>query len=112
MRHTRSSLLSMVLCVICGTTGLSEVGPAVERFFVLWNKEDIARIRKKIESEAWARSAYEKLTNKPERCEQAFSNLFRHAIMVGRDNKVGELLKKGWNLKYNFAIMPFLSPVT
>jgi hypothetical protein len=85
MQHTRSSLFSMVLCVICGTMILSNSARAVERPFILWDKKDIASIRKKIESEAWARTAYEKLVNSPERSEQAFSNLFQHAIMGDKE---------------------------
>jgi hypothetical protein len=53
--------------------------------FILWNKEDIVAIRKKIETEAWVKAAYEKLVNEPERHEKAFSNLFQHAIMGDKE---------------------------
>jgi len=59
----------------------TEAGWAVERPFILWDKNDIATIRKKIGTEAWAKAAYEKLVNEPERHEQAFSNQYQHAIM-------------------------------
>jgi len=71
----------MVLFVIVGTMLLSGTGRAMERPFILWDKKEIAAIRNKIETRAWAKAAYEKLVNEPERHEQAFSNLFQHAIM-------------------------------
>ena len=92
MQHRRSGLLSMVVFVIVGTMFLSGPVHAVERPFILWDKKDIAGIRKKIETEAWAKRAYEKLVNEPERHEQAFSNLFQHAIMG--DEKAAEKDKK------------------
>ncbi len=69
----------MVLFVIVCTMLLSSSGQAVERPFILWDQKDIAAIRKKIETEAWAKAAYEKLVNNPERHEKTFCNLLRHA---------------------------------
>ncbi len=34
---------------------------AAERPFVLWRKDDIAGIRERIETQGWAKAAYEKL---------------------------------------------------
>jgi len=92
MQRTKSELLSIVIFVIVITMLLVETVRAVERPFILWDKKDIAAIRKKIETEAWAKSAYDKLVNEPERHEQAFSNLFQHAIMS--DKKAAEKDKK------------------
>ncbi len=85
MKHTKSGLLSMVVFVVIGTMILPAPLHAVERPFILWDKKDIASIRKKIETEAWAKAAYEKLVNNPERHEQAFSNLLQHAIMGDKE---------------------------
>ena len=82
MQRTKSALL---LCVIVGTMLLSSAGWAMERPFILWNKKDIASIRKKIETEAWAKAACEKLLNNPERHERSFSNLFGHAVMGDKE---------------------------
>jgi hypothetical protein len=61
------------------------MGWALERPFILWDKNDIAAIRKKIETQDWAKAACAKLVNNPERHEKAFSNLFRHAIMGDKE---------------------------
>jgi hypothetical protein len=79
------SLFSALVCAVGGTIFLSGPTRTVERPFILWDKKDIAAIRKKIETEAWAKAAYEKLVNNPERHEQAFSNLFQHAIMGDKE---------------------------
>ncbi len=87
-----SARFSTLLRVIVGMMVLSGPLRAVERPFILLDKKDIAAIRKKIESEAWAKAAYEKLVSEPERHEQDFSNLFQHAIMG--DKKAVEKDKK------------------
>ena len=81
MQRARSGYLWTFLFLIAVTMPFTEAGLTVERPFILWDKKDIAVIRKKIETEAWAKTAYEKLINEPERHEKAFSNLFHHAIM-------------------------------
>jgi len=85
MQRTRSGVLSAFVCVITGSMFLYGTAWAMERPFILWDKKDIAAIRKKIETEAWAKAAYEKLVNEPERHEEAFSNLFQHAIMGDKE---------------------------
>jgi hypothetical protein len=67
-------------------------GVPIERPFILWNKEDIAATRKKIETETWAKAACEKLLNNPPRHEGSFSNLFRHAVM--NDKEAAQIDKK------------------
>ena len=89
MQRTKSALL---LCIIVGTMLLSSAGWAMERPFILWNKGDIATIRKKIETEAWAKAACEKLLKNPERHESSFSNLFGHAVMG--EKEAAELVDK------------------
>jgi hypothetical protein len=88
----KSGLLPMTVFLVVWTMVLSGPVPAVERPFILWDKKDIAGIRKKLESEAWAKASYEKLVNEPERHEQELSNLFQHAIMG--DKKAAEKDKK------------------
>jgi len=85
MQRAKSVLLSAVLCGIVGTMLLSSAALAMERPFILWDKQDIATIRKKIETQDWAKAACEKLVNNPERHEGSFGNLFRHAVMGDKE---------------------------
>ncbi|MHC4086244.1 MAG: hypothetical protein ACYSU5_13700 [Planctomycetota bacterium] len=55
MRRTNSGLFSMVVFVIVGTILLSGSVRAMERPFILWDKKDIAAIRKRIETN-WSTS--------------------------------------------------------
>jgi hypothetical protein len=75
----------MFVFVIAVTIYWAETGRAVERPFILWDKKDIAAIRKKIETESWAKAGYERLVNEPEQHEEAFKNLFQHAIMGDKE---------------------------
>jgi hypothetical protein len=55
----------------------------IERPFLLWNKADIAEIRERIETQPWARAAYDKLRNEPERHEEQFARLLEYALTQG-----------------------------
>jgi len=85
MQSTNTALWSAFLCGIVGTMLLSSAALVMERPFILWDKQDIATIRKKIETDAWAKAACEKLVNNPERHEGSFGNLFRHAVMGDKE---------------------------
>jgi hypothetical protein len=87
--------LALLLTFQCLMTAVPGAGPALalERPFVLWNKEDIAAIRERIETEAWAGTACEKLIENPDRNERNFSNLFRYAVTG--DKEAGEKEKQG-----------------
>ena len=68
-------------------TGVAEV----EHPFVLWTKDDLAALKKKIETEPWARKAYEEMVASAERTGDEARNLFRYAV-IG-DKKAGEVEK-------------------
>ncbi|MBW1796686.1 MAG: hypothetical protein JRJ38_20105, partial [Deltaproteobacteria bacterium] len=55
-------------------------GFGVERPFVLWDKADIDRIRERIETEDWAKAAYEKLLSEADGNERQFAGLLRYAL--------------------------------
>jgi hypothetical protein len=67
---------------------------AVERPFILWTQEEATAIRKRIETEDWARKQYEELCASRDR-GGAFRNLFRYSVMG--DRKAGEA-EKGYLL--------------
>jgi hypothetical protein len=97
MKRSRNSTFLLRVLFIAGSTLLAAGRtPAVERPFILWNKKDIAAVRKKIEGQAWARKAYEKLINEPERHERTFSNLLRYAITGDKEiaqSQIKELVR-------------------
>ncbi len=65
---------------------------AREHPFILWTTEDIAAIRKKIETEPWAKARYQKMVENPDPDEQYLANLLRYAVMG--DAEAGEAEKK------------------
>jgi len=67
-------------------------GFGVERPFVLWDEADIAGIREKIETEDWAKAAYEKLLSEADGNERQFAGLLRYALTG--DEELGEREKK------------------
>ena len=91
MRCTRSPLSVAILCVAVVVTSSDRI-LAMERPFILWNKQDIAAICTKIETQAWAQAAYKRLTENPDRHERRFSNLLRYAITG--DKEAGQTEKK------------------
>ncbi len=77
VRRTNSLLLLVILCVTVAVIISSDPAQAVERPFILWNKQDIAAIRAKIETQAWAKAAYKRLIENPDRHEYSW---FLHAL--------------------------------
>jgi hypothetical protein len=63
---------------------------AVERPFLLWTRAEAAAIRKAVETEPWARTAYERLCAAND-IGQPVRNLFRYVVMG--DAKAGEAEK-------------------
>ena len=60
---------------------------AVERPFVLWDKQDLAALRQKIEHEPWAKAAYDERMKKPPELEKDLFELLRFA--AGDDAAAG-----------------------
>jgi len=85
-------LFLAILCVTVVVIISSDQAQAVQRPFILWNKQDVAAIRTKIETQAWAKAAYKRLIENPDRHERRFGNLLRYAV-VG-DKEAGQTEKK------------------
>jgi hypothetical protein len=64
---------------------------AVEHPFMLWTREEAAAVRKRIETEPWAKVRYEAMLTDKEECA-TFRNLFRFVVMG--DESVVEAEKK------------------
>lgn len=80
--HMKKRLMFRMICAVF----LEELffacsAPAIERPFILWNQQDITGIRQKIETNNWAKQAYERLVKNPDRHEGSFANLLRYAVM-------------------------------
>jgi len=87
-----TSVVTLHLAGVVTTAGSAVLAAqrvrALERPFILWNKNDIAAVRERIETEAWAKKAYERLVNEPERYERSFSDLLRYIVTA--DNEIAE----------------------
>ena len=78
--NPRRVLLAGTLAALLGG-GSPGVVAAAERPFILWTKEDAAAIRKKVETRPWARAAYQKLAEDPDRHQRSIAGLFRYTVM-------------------------------
>lgn len=81
-----------LILTLVGLAFSSAESIAIERPFLLWNKGDIADIRERIATQAWARAAYEKLKSNPERHEGQFAMILEYALT--QDEKLAEREKK------------------
>jgi hypothetical protein len=60
--------------------------------FLLWTADDRAPMRRKIETEPWARKAYKEMVASTDRNGDELRHLFRYAVMG--DREAGEMEKK------------------
>ena len=74
------SMLLVAALAACCSLPARAAELSVEHPFLLWNKADVAAIRKRIETEPWAKAKYEELL-KEKGSGQTFRNLFRYAVM-------------------------------
>ena len=74
----RPRALTMATCVaataLCGTAG------GAEHPFILWTKNDAAELRKKIQTQPWARAAYDSLVKQPHADQRSLSHLLRYLV--------------------------------
>lgn len=89
--RTRIWILSAILVSVFPRPGAAADVSKVEHPFILWTKQDLAVLKKKIETEPWARKAYEEMVASSERTGDEARNLFRYAVMG--DRKAGEVEK-------------------
>jgi len=83
---------SLVLLVILSSTACF----AVDRPFVLWDKDDILDIKTQIDTQEWARATFDKLTSEADHHEEAFAGLLRYAVTRDTDiarKEMDDLLK-------------------
>lgn len=66
-----AAVLIFSLCLSCF---------AVERPFVMWSEADVAAIKKRIQTQDWAKAEYGRLVSNPQKDEKAFAILLRCAI--------------------------------
>jgi len=71
--------MAVVAVCVCGLCGLAAAAPP--RPFVLWNRDDIAAIRRRIETEPWAKAVYEQYAAKAPDLEKDLFDLLRYAVM-------------------------------
>lgn len=64
----------------------------VKHPFLLWTADDLAALRRKIDTEPWARKAYDAMVASKEREGDELRHLFRYAVMG--DREAGEIEKK------------------
>lgn len=93
MKVVRSWLLvtATLAVVLSGRVAGSEFKRA-EHPFLLWTPAEIAALRKKIDTEPWAKDAYERMVASTDRLGDEMRNLFRYAVMG--DRAAGDAEKK------------------
>ncbi len=79
--NLRLYVIGAMLCGCCLSAGLlTAAEPLPAHPFILWTKDDAAAIRKRIETEPWAKTKYEELLREKGN-GQTFRNLFRYTVM-------------------------------
>lgn len=78
-----------ILAIALGFVSTAAV--AVEHPYILWTRAEAAAIRQRVETEPWAKTAYEKMLTEKD-LGQPLRNLFRYVVMG--DQKAGEGEKK------------------
>ncbi len=89
MRVAAGCVVAIVLA--CRVVAVAGEAPQVEHPFLLWTKQDLAALRKQIETEPWAREAYTRMGRGKDRCRD-LDELFRYAVMG--DAEAGAAQKK------------------
>lgn len=83
---------ALVLTAAWAMAVAASAAAGMSRPFVLWNKDDIAAIRNRIETQPWAKSIYEQHAAKPPDLEKDLFDLLRYAVM--RDAEAGRRQKE------------------
>ncbi len=90
----RSNLLLLTLLLsLIGTARASAAESSrVRHPFLLWTRDDLQSLRRKIETQPWAARAYEAMVASTDRDGEDLRLLFRYAVM--NDREAGEIQKK------------------
>ncbi len=88
-KHTLTILVLAILVV--GPTAAAQQAK-VEHPYLLWTQKDLDSLRKKIETQPWAKRAYEEMAASKDRDGEDLRLLFRYAVMG--DQEAGEVQKK------------------
>ena len=91
-RRLKGSAALAVLVALSARLGVRSAAGAEGRPFLLWTKADIAAIRRRIETQDWARRKYEALPKGKDRGAVGLAGLLRWAVMG--DKAAGEAEKK------------------
>ena len=65
---------------------------STEHPYLMWTRQDLRALRQQIETQSWAKQAYEEMVASPERDGEDLRLLFRYAVMG--DQEAGEIQKK------------------
>jgi len=84
--------LRMLVTIAVGAMLFPGIAAGAEHPFILWTRKDAAALRRKVETEAWAKAAYERMVKNPDPDERNLANLFRYVVMG--DKEAGEQEKK------------------
>ncbi len=87
-------ILLPALTIVTASLASDAAADEREHPFILWTKEEAVRIRSRVETEDWAKTAYEAMLKGVVRRRPGLQRLFRYSVM--RDKAVGEAEKKSF----------------
>jgi len=90
--QTRMFFVALTFTTLCGSFAIAAKREKVEHPYLLWTREDLRSLRKRIETQPWAKQAYEAMVASSERDGEDLRLLFRYAVM--EDREAGEIQKK------------------
>jgi hypothetical protein len=84
-------LISLLVSCLAGLASAADL-EKVQHPFLLWTAEDLRALRKKIETQPWAKEAYEAMVSSTDRQGDEIRHLFRYAVM--QDREAGRIEKQ------------------
>ena len=92
MKYSVILLLTWILASLLPPAALAAEAAQVDHPYLMWTRKDLGSLRAKIETQSWARQAYEEMASAKNRDGEDLRLLFRYAVM--EDQEAGEIQKK------------------
>jgi hypothetical protein len=89
---TRILLLAWTLALLLPPVAIAAGAAKVDHPYLMWTRKDLQSLRAKIETQSWAKKAYDEMVSCTDRDGEDLRLLFRYAVMD--DRAAGEIEKK------------------
>jgi len=88
----RTILATWIVALPFGSAAVAAEAEKVDHPYLLWTRKDLRALRAKIETQPWAKEAYDEMVSSTDRDGEDLRLLFRYAVMD--DQEAGEIQKK------------------